>query len=82
MGEGARLKRQVRQALAPELTDWLLGTALQPLERLLRDPDLARRMGEAGRSTREGRFTWPRVVRRVESVYETLPAGVRQRQPE
>lgn len=55
------------------------------LERLLTDPVLARRMGEGGRATLEKRFTWPKVVERVESVYEGLLEGlkgVRQRQPE
>jgi glycosyltransferase involved in cell wall biosynthesis len=51
------------------------------LERLVADRQLARRMGEAGRSTLEERFTWPKVVARVESVYEGLLAGAPQRTP-
>lgn len=44
----------------------------QALERLLGDPALASRMGDTGRQERERRFTWKRVVARVERVYEGL----------
>jgi len=44
------------------------------LERLLGDPALAVRLGEAGRQERERRFTWKQVVTRVERVYEGLLA--------
>ena len=44
----------------------------QALERLLGDSALAARLGDAGRQERERRFTWKRVVARVERVYEGL----------
>ena len=45
------------------------------LERLLKDRGLAERMGARGRQVLEERFTWPRVVSRVEAVYEGLLAA-------
>ena len=42
------------------------------LDGLLSHPDLAARLGEAGRAERELRFTWKQVVARVERVYEGL----------
>ena len=47
----------------------------QALERVLTDPGLAARIGEAGRQERERRFTWTQVVARVERVYEGLLAA-------
>jgi glycosyltransferase involved in cell wall biosynthesis len=44
----------------------------QALDRLLKDPSLAQRLGEAGREERNRRFTWKQVVSRVERVYEGL----------
>ena len=42
------------------------------LERLVGDPALAERLGTTGRREVASRFNWPEVVRRVESVYESL----------
>jgi glycosyltransferase involved in cell wall biosynthesis len=42
------------------------------LERLVSDPTLAERLGAAGRREVASRFNWTQVVRRVESVYESL----------
>jgi glycosyltransferase involved in cell wall biosynthesis len=42
------------------------------LERLLADPDLARRLGRRGREEAEGRFSWPAVAARVENLYQSL----------
>jgi glycosyltransferase involved in cell wall biosynthesis len=42
--------------------------------RLLRDPELARRMGEAARRRVEAEFTLPRMVRRLERLYDELLA--------
>jgi glycosyltransferase involved in cell wall biosynthesis len=42
--------------------------------RLLREPDLARRMGEAGRRRRRTEFDLSATVRRVEQLYEQLYA--------
>jgi glycosyltransferase involved in cell wall biosynthesis len=50
------------------------GQLEKDLERLLTDQGLARRLGDAGRRTREERFTWTQVVRRVEDVYQALTA--------
>lgn len=36
---------------------------------LLRDPDRARRMGEAGRARLEREFSWPAVAKRTEAAY-------------
>ncbi len=45
------------------------------LVRLLEDPELARRMGAAGRTRAERYFTWPAVIRRMTDVMEGLVAG-------
>ena len=42
--------------------------------RLLEEPDLARRMGEAGRA-RAGRYSWDRVAREVEAAYQEVLGG-------
>lgn len=39
------------------------------LDRLLADPALAARMGEAGRALVRGRFSWPELARRIEEVW-------------
>ncbi|HEV8229184.1 MAG TPA: glycosyltransferase family 4 protein, partial [Candidatus Limnocylindria bacterium] len=49
---------------------------------LLRDPDLARRMGAAGRERARHEFSWPAVARRTEAVYRAALAtrdGLRAR---
>jgi len=45
------------------------------LERLLTDPNLARRLGESGRREVATRFNWGEVVIRVEAVYDSLLAS-------
>jgi glycosyltransferase involved in cell wall biosynthesis len=42
--------------------------------RLLRDPELARRMGEAASRRARTEFSIPRMVRRMESLYDELLA--------
>ena len=42
------------------------------LERLVTDPELAATLGRNGREEIDRRFTWSRVVARVEGVYEAL----------
>jgi glycosyltransferase involved in cell wall biosynthesis len=42
------------------------------LLRLLSDPGLARRMGQAGRERAEKYFTWPAVVRRMLGTLTTV----------
>lgn len=44
------------------------------LERLLGDPDEARRMGEAGRRLARGSFAWPRIAAALETVYDDVAA--------
>lgn len=39
------------------------------LDRLLGDPELAKRMGEAGRQLVFGRFSWPELALRIENVW-------------
>lgn len=45
------------------------------LGRLLRDPELRRRMGRAGRRRVEREFTWTRVAERTAAVYQSLTAA-------
>jgi len=40
------------------------------LDRLLADPALAARMGEAGRQLVLGRFSWPRIAEEIEQVWK------------
>jgi glycosyltransferase involved in cell wall biosynthesis len=44
----------------------------EAISRLLRDPERARRMGEAGRKRVETEFSMDANVRRVEALYEQL----------
>jgi glycosyltransferase involved in cell wall biosynthesis len=46
------------------------GALAQGIERLLSDPDLALRMGRAGRERVKARFSVEQMVRRTEDVYE------------
>ena len=67
----------VREVITEGKTGLLVDPGSTPeleraLERLLVDPDLATRLGAAGRSEVEGRFSWREVVTRVEAVYESL----------
>ena len=48
------------------------GALAQAIGHLLRDPDLRRRMGRAGRRRVEEHFDVRETVRQVESLYETL----------
>ena len=45
------------------------------LERLLADPDLRRRLGEAGRARVQERFSWPAVTDATIAAYEDAVAG-------
>ena len=45
------------------------------LERLLADPDLRRRLGEAGRARVQERFSWPAVTDATLAAYEDALAG-------
>ncbi|MGZ4410876.1 MAG: glycosyltransferase family 4 protein [Gaiellaceae bacterium] len=47
-------------------------------ERLLGDPDLRRRMGEAGRRRIAERFSWPGVVAQLLEAYDRALAGTAQ----
>jgi glycosyltransferase involved in cell wall biosynthesis len=44
----------------------------QALHRLVTDPELAARLGAAGRDELEARFSWKHVAARVEAIYEQL----------
>jgi len=44
----------------------------QAITRLLRDPDLRRQMGRAGRERVERRFSVERMVQQTEALYEEL----------
>lgn len=44
------------------------------LERLLRDPAAARRMGEAGRDLAREKFNWPRIAVALENLYADVAA--------
>jgi len=63
------------------VTDGKSGLLIEPgsvddlaraIERLVSDPALGERLGATGRREVARRFNWPEVVRRVESVYESL----------
>lgn len=75
--DGYRLvARDNREALLVEPADAeKLGRAIT---RVLRDPDLAGRLGDAGR-TRAALYSWPRIARRVVECYEW--AGDRAERP-
>jgi glycosyltransferase involved in cell wall biosynthesis len=47
----------------------------EALERLLGDPDLRRRLGEAGRARVQERFSWPAVTDATLAAYEDALAG-------
>jgi glycosyltransferase involved in cell wall biosynthesis len=47
----------------------------EAIRRLLIDPDLCRRMGEAGRRRVEERFTWRETARRTVELYEEVKAN-------
>ena len=47
------------------------------VNRLVRDPDLAARMGAAGRRRAIERFSWPQVAERTLAVYEDAVARKR-----
>src|SRR5205807_5026165 len=51
------------------------------LERLITDPALAAELGRRGQEEVRERFSWPRVVARVEEAYDRARQRVRQRTP-
>lgn len=51
-------------------------TLAEAVMRMLRDPDLAARIGSAARKRAETEFSLDTFVRRIESLYEELLAGV------
>lgn len=55
--------------------------AADALTRLAADPDLCRRMGEAGRARALERFTWARVVRAYEDLWAEQERAVRDWAP-
>jgi phosphatidyl-myo-inositol dimannoside synthase len=58
-----------------------LRAVIQMVQRLLQDPELARRLGQAGRRAVESYFNWDRVTADVRRTGEefarmTMPAGI------
>jgi glycosyltransferase involved in cell wall biosynthesis len=49
---------------------------------LMGDPDLRRRMGQAGRERVLERFSWPKAALRTEAVYREVLGGHRVSVPE
>jgi glycosyltransferase involved in cell wall biosynthesis len=45
------------------------------LVRIARDSELRQRMGEAGRTLVEERFTWPRIAEQTIELYEQVRSG-------
>jgi glycosyltransferase involved in cell wall biosynthesis len=45
------------------------------LVQVLENPELARRLGEAGRARAERHFTWPAVIGRMTAVMESVLAS-------
>lgn len=76
-------------AVSEVVTDGKTGLLVDPgsveqlaraLERLLKNPELASRLGREGRrEVIDGRFSWAEVVRRVESVYAEVLADTTAR---
>jgi glycosyltransferase involved in cell wall biosynthesis len=67
----------VPEAVMPEETGLLVppqdpDALAAAILRLVREPDLARRMGAAGRLRAERHFSVDRVVTSIHSLYETL----------
>lgn len=54
---------------APEAFEFALATAL---DRLLTDPGLAERMGQAGRQRAESQFGWAAIAEQTVSIYEQV----------
>jgi phosphatidylinositol alpha-mannosyltransferase len=70
----ARVMRDGIDGLMIEQADDDTGFAAA-LEMVLDDPELAARMGAAGRQRAIEQFAWPTVVDRLEQLYEALAAG-------
>ena len=51
------------------------GALAAALARLIRDPELARRLGRRGRQHVEERFSWPAIIDRLVGVYERIAAA-------
>jgi len=70
------------------VADGLTGTLVPPadpdalaeaIRNLLEDPDLCRRMGEAGRRRVVRRFTWQETARQTVALYEEVRARSEER---
>ncbi len=48
------------------------------LARLVRDPELRARCGDAGRALAQSRFSWPAIARQTEELYEAVAAPRRR----
>jgi glycosyltransferase involved in cell wall biosynthesis len=73
--------------LAAEVEDAAAGLIATPdargladaLERLAREAELARAMGERGRRRVAERFAWPRIASQAEAIYRDVVSGPRNR---
>ncbi|MFI5378957.1 MAG: glycosyltransferase [Tepidisphaerales bacterium] len=63
---------EVSEAGAGIETELEAGAIASALSSLLQDPQLARRMGQAGRALVESRFTWPKVAGLALDVYSRI----------
>lgn len=67
----------IRFTVQPEVTGYLVprrdpAALATRLRQLLSEPELCRRMGEAGRRRVEEEFTWPRTAHRIAGVYDEV----------
>jgi phosphatidylinositol alpha-mannosyltransferase len=76
-----RLMQDGRQGFLIDPPDDEAGFAAA-LHLLLEDPELARRMGAAGRALALERYAWPVVADRLEALYERLLGERRERLPD
>jgi glycosyltransferase involved in cell wall biosynthesis len=66
---------EVRDAGAGIITDLNAPAIAAAIEAILRDPQMARRMGQAARALIISRFTWPTVARQMIEGYDAVMTG-------
>ncbi len=67
---------EVAQASAGEVVPLDAGAIAAALGRVLDDPDLAKRMGEAGRALIQTRYTWPKIAEQTVALYRQYAAAM------
>ena len=75
ISDRVNIHREIAAAGAGLVGPPSIATVADQLLRLARDPDAARRMGEAGRRLVAERWDWSSVAARLEAVYRALAAG-------